>query len=30
VLGVVRGEVVATELAGKRRLSRSAQRLTLE
>ncbi|MFZ1061977.1 MAG: tRNA lysidine(34) synthetase TilS [Acidimicrobiales bacterium] len=29
-LGVVRGDVVATELAGKRRLSRSAQRLTLE
>ncbi len=29
-LAVVRGEVVATELAGGRRLSRSAQRLTLE
>jgi hypothetical protein len=29
-LGVVRGEIVATELAGKKRLSRSAQRLTLE
>ena len=29
-LGVVRGDVVATELAGKKRLSRSAQRLTLE
>lgn len=29
-LAVVRGDVVATELAGKRRLSRSAQRLTLE
>jgi len=29
-LGVVRGDVVATELTGKKRLSRSAQRLTLE
>jgi tRNA(Ile)-lysidine synthase len=29
-LGVVRGEIVATELAGAKRLSRSAQRLTLE
>jgi tRNA(Ile)-lysidine synthase len=30
VMGVVRGDVVATELAGHQRLSRSAQRLTLE
>ena len=29
-IAVVRGEVVATELTGKKRLSRSAQRLTLE
>lgn len=29
-IAVVRGEVVATELSGGRRLSRSAQRLTLE
>jgi hypothetical protein len=29
-IAVVRGEVVAAELTGKKRLSRSAQRLTLE